>query len=99
MKIDKDTVDRLAELAKLEFNDASKEAMVKDLTNMLAFIDQLNELDVEGVEPLIFVNERNNNVLREDKIEHPITQAEALKNAPQKDMYYFRVPKVIGQSE
>ncbi|MEN9334107.1 MAG: hypothetical protein RLY35_1287 [Bacteroidota bacterium] len=99
MKIDKETVDRLAELAKLEFSDAGKEAMVKDLTNMLDFVDQLNAIDVEGVEPLIFVNERNNNVLREDHIERPITQAEALKNAPQKDMYYFRVPKVIGQSE
>jgi aspartyl/glutamyl-tRNA(Asn/Gln) amidotransferase C subunit len=37
------------------------------------------------------------NVLREDVVEAPITQAEALKNAPSKDMYYFRVPKVIKQ--
>ena len=64
---------------------------------MLDFIDQLKVIDVEGVEPLIFVNETVNNVLRQDIVKHEITQAEALKNAPQKDMYYFRVPKVMNQ--
>jgi aspartyl-tRNA(Asn)/glutamyl-tRNA(Gln) amidotransferase subunit C len=97
MKIDNETVDRLADLAKLEFSEDAKTEMVKDLSNMLDFIDQLKVIDVEGVEPLIFVNETVNNVLREDVVKHEITQAEALKNAPQKDMYYFRVPKVMNQ--
>ncbi|MEY2938412.1 MAG: hypothetical protein RL062_1001 [Bacteroidota bacterium] len=97
MKIDNETVERLADLAKLEFSEDAKTEMVKDLSNMLDFIDQLKVIDVEGVEPLIFVNETVNNVLREDAVKHEITQAEALKNAPQKDMYYFRVPKVMNQ--
>jgi aspartyl-tRNA(Asn)/glutamyl-tRNA(Gln) amidotransferase subunit C len=97
MKIDNETVDRLADLAKLEFSEDAKTEMVKDLSNMLDFIDQLKVIDVEGVEPLIFVNETVNNVLREDVVKHEISQSEALKNAPQKDMYYFRVPKVMNQ--
>ena len=98
MKIDNETVERLADLAKLELSPAAKEEMVKDLTNMLDFIDQLKAVDVEGVEPLIFVNETTKNVLRPDEVKQEITQEEALKNAPQKDMYYFRVPKVMNQA-
>ncbi len=98
MKIDKNTIQRLAELAKLEFDDAASLEMEKDLNNMLAFVEQLKEVEVEGVEPLIFVNEANINQLRNDEVSQITSQAEALKNAPQKDMYYFRVPKVINQS-
>ena len=47
---------------------------------------------------MIFVNESNFNQLRDDVVVSTTTQADALKNAPQKDMYYFRVPKVIAQS-
>jgi aspartyl-tRNA(Asn)/glutamyl-tRNA(Gln) amidotransferase subunit C len=98
MKIDKHTIQRLAELSKLEFDEAESTEMEKDLNNMLAFVEQLKAVDVEGVEPLIFVNESNVNQLRKDEVVASTSQAEALKNAPQKDMYYFRVPKVINQS-
>jgi aspartyl-tRNA(Asn)/glutamyl-tRNA(Gln) amidotransferase subunit C len=98
MKIDKQTIQRLAELSKLEFDEAESTEMEKDLNNMLAFVEQLKAVDVEGVEPLIFVNESNVNQLRKDEVVASTSQAEALKNAPQKDMYYFRVPKVINQS-
>jgi aspartyl-tRNA(Asn)/glutamyl-tRNA(Gln) amidotransferase subunit C len=96
MKIDIATVDRLAELARLEFDNQTKEEMVKDMNNMLQFVDKISELDTAGVEPLIFLTEESN-VFREDEITHEVSQAEALKNAPKKDMYYFRVPKVIKQ--
>lgn len=96
MKIDIATIDRLAELARLEFDNQTKEEMVKDMNNMLQFVDKISELDTEGVEPLIFLTEESN-VFREDEITHEVSQAEALKNAPKKDMYYFRVPKVIQQ--
>jgi aspartyl-tRNA(Asn)/glutamyl-tRNA(Gln) amidotransferase subunit C len=98
MKIDQQTIARLAELAKLELDTASSLEMEQDLNNMLNFVEQLKAVDVEGVDPLIFVNESTVNVLREDIAISDTTQAEALKNAPQKDMYYFRVPKVISQS-
>jgi aspartyl-tRNA(Asn)/glutamyl-tRNA(Gln) amidotransferase subunit C len=97
MKIDKNTVHRLAELAKLEFDEAATIEMEMDLNNMLNFVEQLESVNIENVEPLIFVNESNVNQLRDDVAITSSTQADALKNAPQKDMYYFRVPKVISQ--
>lgn len=96
MKVDHKTVKRLAELSKLSFSEQEENEMVDGLNEMLAFVDKLKELDTKDVEPLVFMNEQTD-VLREDVIEAPITQAEALKNAPSKDMYYFRVPKVIKQ--
>lgn len=96
MKVDVATVRRLAELSKLSFSENEETEMVDGLNEMIAFVDKLKELDTTGVEPLVFMTDETN-VLREDAIESPISQAEALKNAPSKDMYYFRVPKVIKQ--
>ena len=96
MKVDVATVRRLAELSKLSFSENEENDMVDGLNEMIAFVDKLKELETAGVEPLVFMTNETN-VLREDVIEAPITQAEALKNAPSKDMYYFRVPKVIKQ--
>ncbi len=94
MKIDKETVDKIAHLARLEFEPAAKEAIIKDMNNMLAFVEKLNELDTTNVEPLIYMSNEIN-VLREDVVKHDISQQEALKNAPQHDSDYFKVPKVI----
>jgi aspartyl-tRNA(Asn)/glutamyl-tRNA(Gln) amidotransferase subunit C len=96
MKVDVATVRRLAELSKLSFSTNEETEMVDGLNEMIAFVDKLKELDTANVEPLVFMTEETN-VLREDVVEAPISQAEALKNAPSKDMYYFRVPKVIKQ--
>jgi len=94
MKIDKDTVDKIAHLARLEFNDADKEEIIKDMNNMLAFVEKLNELDTEGVEPLVYMTDEVNH-LREDVVKQEITQKEALQNAPKHDSDYFKVPKVV----
>jgi aspartyl-tRNA(Asn)/glutamyl-tRNA(Gln) amidotransferase subunit C len=96
MKIDKETVNKIAHLARLEFDNEAKEAMIKDMNNMLAFVDKLNELDTSNIEPLIYMSDEVN-VLREDEVKPEITQDEALKNAPKKDSDYFKVPKVIGK--
>lgn len=95
-KIDHKTVDEVAHLARLEFDAAGKDAMVKDMNNMLAFIEKLNELDTTGVEPLIYMTDESN-VLREDVVKETITQKEALFNAPKKDSDYFKAPKVIDK--
>ncbi len=95
-KIDHKTVDEVAHLARLEFDAASKDAMVKDMNNMLAFIEKLKELDTTGVEPLIYMTDESN-VLREDVVKETITQKEALLNAPKKDSDYFKAPKVIDK--
>jgi len=94
MKIDNETVDKIAHLARLEFDDKSKQQMINDMNNMLAFVEKLNELDTSNVEPLIYMSDEVN-VLREDEVISEITQQEALKNAPKKDSDYFKVPKVI----
>lgn len=96
-KIDIKTVDEVAHLARLEFKDEAKAEILNDMNRMLAFVDKLNELDTDDVEPLIYMTDEVN-VLREDKPEVTITQKEALKNAPKKDSDYFKVPKVIDNN-
>ncbi|MBA3680118.1 MAG: Asp-tRNA(Asn)/Glu-tRNA(Gln) amidotransferase subunit GatC [Bacteroidetes bacterium] len=95
-KIDIKTVDEVAHLARLEFNDASKAEILNDMNRMLAFVDKLSELDTENVAPLIYMTEEKN-ILREDVAEITLTQKDALKNAPKKDSDYFKAPKVIDQ--
>jgi aspartyl-tRNA(Asn)/glutamyl-tRNA(Gln) amidotransferase subunit C len=94
MKVDDALIEKLAGLSKLEFDEASKEKIKKDLSRMLEFVEQLNELDTEGIEPLIHVNPETDR-LREDEVSEKLTQEEALKNAPLHDDYYFKVPKVV----
>lgn len=93
-KIDIKTVDEIAHLARLEFNDEAKAEILNDMNRMLAWVDKLNELDTDKVEPLIYMSEERS-VLREDEVKQTLTQKEALQNAPKKDSDYFKVPKVI----
>ena len=92
MDISNELIDKLADLAKLEFNGEDKERIKKDLVQITAFFEELNKVDTEGVEPLIFMSDAVN-VLREDVVKVELTHEEALKNAPAKDSDYFRVPK------
>ena len=96
MKIDTATVDKLADLAKLEFDKEGKEAIVKDLSRILTFIDKLNELDTTNIEPLIYMSDEVN-MLRDDEVKDHIPQQDALKNSPKHDSDYFKMPKVIDK--
>lgn len=98
MEITDKTVDELAHLARLQFEGEEKERIKKDLNRILGFMEKLNELDTEGVEPLIHLSEELN-VLRNDEARQTITQQQALKNAPQHDSDYFKVPKVLKNPE
>lgn len=97
-KIDIKMVDEIAHLARLEFNDEAKGEILNDMNRMLAFVDKLNELDTDKIEPLIYMTDEKN-VLREDDVKVTLTQDEALKNAPKRDSDYFKVPKVIDQNQ
>ena len=97
MEVNDDLINNLAQLARLEFNDAEKNEIKNDLQKMIAFIDKLNELDTSGVAPLLHMSE-NVNVLREDEVKGSISQQEALKNSPLHDDQFFKVPKVIKKS-
>ncbi|WP_224996760.1 Asp-tRNA(Asn)/Glu-tRNA(Gln) amidotransferase subunit GatC [Cesiribacter sp. SM1] len=94
MKIDKQTLQKIAHLARLEFEEESAEAMMADLSKILDWVEQLNEVDTEGVEPLTHMSVEVN-VLREDLSQEPLSRERGLKNAPEKDQDYFRVPKVL----
>jgi aspartyl-tRNA(Asn)/glutamyl-tRNA(Gln) amidotransferase subunit C len=94
MKIDNELVDQLAELSKLEFDEQGKEAIKRDLQKILNLVEKLEEIDVEGIEPLIYMTDEKN-VLRKDLVKDTVTKDEALLNAPQRDSDYFKVPKVI----
>ena len=93
-KIDIKTVEEVAHLARLEFTEEGKVDILNDMNRMLAFVDKLNEMDTDGVDPLIYMTDEKN-VMREDEPKETLTQKEALKNAPKKDSDYFKVPKVI----
>ena len=94
MKVDKKLVDKVAELAKLEFNELAKEKMASDMHKMLAFVDKLEELNTDSIEPLVYMSDEIN-ILRTDEVHPHQEKSEALKNAPQKDSDYFKVPKVL----
>lgn len=92
--ISDETIEYVGILAKLELNDAEKEAAKKDMGEMLDYIDQLNELDTTGVEPLVNVFP-NNNVFREDVVVNGDGHEDTLKNAPERNGDSFVVPKTI----
>ena len=94
MKINKQIVDNIAELAKLEFDDKEKKEILADMNNILTFVEKLNELDTSKVKPLIYIND-NINILREDITCQDITKNEVLQNAALKDSDYIKVAKVI----
>lgn len=94
MIVDEALVEKLANLSKLEFDAEGKQAIRRDLTNILSFMEKLNELNTDGVEPLIYINEEVN-VFREDAVHYPISKQEALSNAPIKDADYIKVPKFV----
>jgi len=96
MQITTQKIDELAHLARLEFNEEQKIKIKTDLERIVVFFDKLSEVNTEGVEPLIYMSDRENN-LRLDVIEEKISKTEALKNAPYKDSDYFKVPKFINK--
>lgn len=94
MEVNDEMIDKLAHLARLKFNDDEKQEIKNDLQRMIAFVEKMNELDLEKVEPLLHMSDEIN-VLREDKIEGSVSREDALKNAPLHDEQFFKVPKVI----
>ncbi|HEY8930776.1 MAG TPA: Asp-tRNA(Asn)/Glu-tRNA(Gln) amidotransferase subunit GatC [Mucilaginibacter sp.] len=94
MTIDKETVDKIAHLARLELSETETQDMIKDMSKILDFMAKLNEIDTTGVEPLVYMTDEVN-VLREDVVKQQITHEEALLNAPKQDGEYFLVAKVI----
>jgi len=85
----------IASLAKLKFTEEELESFTKEFNEILSYMDTLNEADTENVEPLTHPLQ-GETMLREDIIRPGSTQDEALKNAPDTDGVFFRVPKIIN---
>lgn len=94
MAIDTETVKRVAFLSRLKIDDAKIEATEKEFNKILSWIEELNEVNTDNVEPLISVNDTTLR-LRDDEITDGNYQAAVLKNAPDKEYDYFAVPKVV----
>jgi aspartyl-tRNA(Asn)/glutamyl-tRNA(Gln) amidotransferase subunit C len=94
MEVNNQMVEKLAHLSRLQFNENEKAEIKNDLQRMIVFVEKLNELNLDGVEPLLHMSDEVN-VLREDEIKGSISRNEALKNAPLHDEQFFKVPKVI----
>lgn len=96
MKITEQKVEDLAKLSRLKFDENEKKSIQQDLEKILSMCEKLQEVNTDGVEPLIYMT-NSHTVLRTDEVVQEITKEEALKNAPKTDGDFFRVPKVIDQ--
>ncbi|WP_421827205.1 Asp-tRNA(Asn)/Glu-tRNA(Gln) amidotransferase subunit GatC [Larkinella sp.] len=94
MKVDHETLHKIAHLARLEVRPEEEQSLVDSLNEVLTWMEQLNEIDTTGVAPLTHISAELN-VLREDVVGHQLPREQALENAPDKTDQYFQVPKVI----
>lgn len=94
MSLSNDQVKRVATLARLELEDDEVEQFAGQLSKVLDYIEQLNELDTDGVEPTSHALDLAN-VFRDDRVNRPFDADVWGANAPSKDQGHFRVPKVI----
>lgn len=94
MKISKQEVEHVARLARLELSEKEKDQLTDQLSNILTYVEKLNELDTRGVEPTAHVLDISN-VMRDDVPGVSLPQDMALANAPEKAAGHFKVPKII----
>ncbi|MDN5203434.1 Asp-tRNA(Asn)/Glu-tRNA(Gln) amidotransferase subunit GatC [Fulvivirgaceae bacterium BMA10] len=94
MKVDKDTLRKIAHLARLDFEDKDEQKMLESISEILTWVEKLNELDTSNVEPLTTMS-KEMNVFRPDEVKHQLEREEGLVNAPEKNNEHFIVPKVL----
>jgi aspartyl-tRNA(Asn)/glutamyl-tRNA(Gln) amidotransferase subunit C len=105
MKVTEKDVAYVADLANLELTTQERQRMLKDLNSILDYIDRLNELDTSNVPPMAQISAKvgqseskssdSNSAWREDIVRPSLPHTEAMKNAPETDGDFFKVPKVI----
>lgn len=94
MSLDKATVARIAHLARIRTDDAQLDALVGDLNNILGFVEQLNEVNTDEVEPLASVT-GHSLPMRADAVTDGAYPDRVLANAPERAHGYYAVPKVV----
>lgn len=93
-RITEEQVKHVAHLARLSITDEEAQTYTKQLDKIITFVEQLNELDTEGIEPTTHVLNIQN-VLREDEVRESLSNEEALKNAPDHQDGQVKVPSII----
>ncbi len=93
-KITQKDVEYVAALAQLALDDVTKERLVGEMGDILGYMDKLNELNTDTIEPMMHAQEMTN-VYRDDEVKPSLSREEALRNAPQTDGEYFLVPKIL----
>ncbi|RYC67614.1 Asp-tRNA(Asn)/Glu-tRNA(Gln) amidotransferase subunit GatC [Spirosoma sordidisoli] len=94
MKVDSETLQKIAHLARLEVKPDEEEALLSSMNGVLTWMEQLNEVDTTGVEPLTHISPEVN-VLRDDVVGQHLSRDQALANSPQHNGQFFEVPKVM----
>ena len=94
MIIDKDSLLKIAHLARLNIKPEEEASLLNSMDSVLSWMEQLNEVNTEGIEPLTHVMDEVN-IWRNDESSNMLTREEALSNAPAKTSAYIMVPKVI----
>lgn len=94
MQIDNALISHLEQLARLELSEEERSSLASDLSSILAMMERLKATNVEGVEPLIYLN-ATPNPLRPDVPGGQSSREDALRNAPESDGTYFLTPRVI----
>ena len=94
MKIDRPLLDKIAHLARLEFDEKDAEKIIRDLSEIVDWVEKLNQVNTDGVEPLTSMSHEVN-AFRDDETKDQLDHDRALRNAPRRDDDYFRVPKVL----
>ena len=94
MKVDHETLQKIAHLARLEVKPDEEADLINSLNGVLDWMEQLNEIDTTGVEPLTHISTEINR-LRDDTIGYQLPREQALANAPQHDGQFFSVPNVM----
>ena len=94
MAIDNEMVKQVAFLARLKVEDSKVESTKEEFNNILAWVEQLKEVNTDNVEPLVAVNDTKL-VMRDDEVADGNLKEAVLKNAPMQEFGYFAVPKVV----
>ena len=94
MIIDKQTILKVADLARIAIKEEEIDALIPDMNKILTFMEKLNELDTKGVEPLVYMNTEEN-VWREDITKQELSVTDGLKNSARHNEAFFLVPKII----
>ena len=94
MEVDEDTVRRIARLARIKVTDAEAKALEKELSGILDWVKQLDEVDTSGVEPMTAVVSTTLK-MREDRVTDGGIADDVVANAPAREDHFFVVPKVV----